>query len=212
MTSESIAPRAAGPDVHRLVDRRRPRRTRASVADRRPPRWMPLLNAVGASQLLPSRARVVLYRLAGADVNLRSDLRPGIFLRSPRLRVGRHSTINHRCLFDNRAMVSLGDRVGVGVDVKFITSTHSMDDPATRAGAGRVQPISVGDGAWIGSSVTVLAGVTIGAGAVIAAGAVVTRDCAPNVLYGGVPARRIRDLPSQDLRAEMSPESAHEPA
>jgi maltose O-acetyltransferase len=29
---------------------------------------------------------------------------------------------------------------------------------------------------------------------VIAAGAVVTEDCAPDGLYAGVPARRIRDL------------------
>ena len=29
----------------------------------------------------------------------------------------------------------------------------------------------------------------------IAAGSVVTRDCEPNGLYGGVPARRLKDLP-----------------
>jgi acetyltransferase-like isoleucine patch superfamily enzyme len=155
---------------------------------------MPLLNTVAASHLVPARVRIVLYRLAGARINLRSDLRPGIYLRSPRLTVGRNSTVNHRCFFDNRALVAIGDRVGVGVDVKFITSTHEMDDPTTRAGTGRVLPITVGHGAWIGSGVTVLGGVNIGEGAVVAAGAVVVRDCAPHTLYGGVPARAVREL------------------
>jgi maltose O-acetyltransferase len=54
--------------------------------------------------------------------------------------------------------------------------------------------VSVGNGSWLGTGVTVLPGVTIGEGCVIAAGAVVTADCAPDGLYAGVPARRIRDL------------------
>jgi maltose O-acetyltransferase len=37
--------------------------------------------------------------------------------------------------------------------------------------------------------------VTVGDGCVIAAGAVVAKDCEPNGLYVGVPARRARDLP-----------------
>jgi acetyltransferase-like isoleucine patch superfamily enzyme len=31
---------------------------------------------------------------------------------------------------------------------------------------------------------------------VVASGAVVTKDCLPHGLYGGVPARRLRDLPT----------------
>jgi maltose O-acetyltransferase len=56
-------------------------------------------------------------------------------------------------------------------------------------------PIAVEEGAWIGGGVIVLGGVRIGRGCVIGAGAVVTRDCEPNGLYVGVPARRQRDLP-----------------
>jgi maltose O-acetyltransferase len=56
-------------------------------------------------------------------------------------------------------------------------------------------PIAVGEGAWIGAGAIVLGGVRIGHGCVVGAGAVVTRDCAPNGLYVGVPASRQRDLP-----------------
>ncbi len=36
----------------------------------------------------------------------------------------------------------------------------------------------------------------IGQGCIVASGAVVTRDCAEHGLYGGIPAKRIKDLPT----------------
>lgn len=58
----------------------------------------------------------------------------------------------------------------------------------------KTAPIRIEDGCWIGANVTILPGVTIKAGTVIAAGAVVIHDCDENALYGGVPAKKIRDL------------------
>ena len=52
-------------------------------------------------------------------------------------------------------------------------------------------PIEVGDGAWLGHGVVVLAGVKIGTGAVIAAGAVVVKDIPDHAIAAGVPARVI---------------------
>ena len=49
-------------------------------------------------------------------------------------------------------------------------------------------------GAWLGARVVVLPGVTVGQGAVVGAGAVVTRDCKPDSVYAGVPARLVRAL------------------
>lgn len=52
--------------------------------------------------------------------------------------------------------------------------------------------VTIGHDVWIGHGVTVTAGVTIGDGAVVGAGAVVTRDVAPYMVVGGVPARVIK--------------------
>jgi maltose O-acetyltransferase len=43
--------------------------------------------------------------------------------------------------------------------------------------------------------VIIMPGVTVGNGCIIASGALVNKDCAPNGLYAGVPAIRIKDLP-----------------
>jgi acetyltransferase-like isoleucine patch superfamily enzyme len=55
------------------------------------------------------------------------------------------------------------------------------------------QEIVIGDGVWFGARVTVLGGVTIGCGAIIAAGAVVNRSIPPFTIYGGVPAKKLKD-------------------
>lgn len=52
--------------------------------------------------------------------------------------------------------------------------------------------IVIGHDVWIGRHVQIARGVTIGHGAVVAAGAVVTKDVAPYMIVGGVPAKPIR--------------------
>ena len=155
-----------------------------------------LVNGLAGSFGIPGRVRTVLYRLGGLDVALGAAVAPGVVFRTGAATIGRASTVNYRCIFDNRAEVRIGERCGIGMDVLFITSHHEMDDPSNRAGSGHIREIVVGDGAWIGSRVTLLGGVTIGEGAVIAAGSVVNRDVRPHWLYGGIPARPLRELPT----------------
>lgn len=94
-----------------------------------------------------------------------------------------------------RPNVTIGDGVFIGPFVRLITDGHEIAGPTQRAGANTWAPITIGAGTWIGASTTVLGGVTIGEGCVIAAGSVVTTDVPPNTLYGGVPAKHIKDLP-----------------
>lgn len=169
---------------------------------------MALINSLVASHLVPFRVRTVLLKAAGLKVHLRSRIAPGVIIRTNRLVIGRRSTINYGCVLDNRALIAIGQNVGIAIGVRLVTSSHEMTNEFVRAGRTVLAPISIGDGAWIGSGATILPGVTIGPGCVIAAGAVVTKDCEANGLYGGIPARLMRDL-SQGRANENVPSTGN---
>ncbi len=54
-------------------------------------------------------------------------------------------------------------------------------------------------GARIGANATILPGITIGEDALVGAGSVVTKDLEPRYLYMGVPAKKIREVPKDQL-------------
>ena len=58
----------------------------------------------------------------------------------------------------------------------------------------------VGNDVWIGRNSVILPGVHIGDGAVIAAQSVVSRDVPPYTVYGGNPARFLKDRFSPELK------------
>jgi len=54
--------------------------------------------------------------------------------------------------------------------------------------------IYIRKGAMIGSKCLLLAGTTIGEGAVVGAGSIVSKDCEPNGVYIGSPAKFVRKI------------------
>nr|WP_240332220.1 sugar O-acetyltransferase [Pediococcus pentosaceus] len=111
--------------------------------------------------------------------------------------------INTNCNFQDSNLITIGDRVLVGPDVKFYCGEHALDarqrfgvrEDGSRYVITTTRPIHVGSDVWIGGNVTVLAGVTIGNNVIVAAGAVVNKDVPDNSIVGGVPARFIKSLP-----------------
>ncbi len=116
------------------------------------------------------------------------------FFGGTNITIGPETFVSYRCVLDNLAAITIGEKCQLAMETMLCTSSHRMGDSNMRAGVRADAPIVIGDGCWLGTRVTVLPGVTIGEGCMIAAGAVVTSDCEPNGLYAGIPARRARDL------------------
>ena len=62
------------------------------------------------------------------------------------------------------------------------------------------RPTKIGDDVWVGAGSIIMAGVTIGDGAIIAAGSVVTKDVEAYCIYGGTPAKKIKNRFSDEER------------
>jgi len=113
------------------------------------------------------------------------------------LRIGDGTSISGNVVISAAHSVRLGDKVLLARGVYISDHVHNYGD-TTRAvldqGIGRLQPVEIGDGAWLGENVVVCPGVTIGRGAVVGANAVVTADVPDHSLAVGAPARVVRSF------------------
>lgn len=155
-----------------------------------------LANVIAPSAVWNSRRRAQLLRQAGVRIGRGSKVNPGIaFIGDPTLlTIGEDVFVNSDLLVGSNAPITIADGASIGPRVTLVPTTHEVGPSARRAGEVTAAPIVIGAGAWLGAGVTVISGVTIGAGAIVAAGAVVAADLEPNGLYGGVPAKHIKEL------------------
>ncbi|MCU1504876.1 MAG: transferase hexapeptide repeat containing protein [Ilumatobacteraceae bacterium] len=157
------------------------------------------------AKLLPDLSwrslRTRLLRLAGWQIGFGTALFdvPNIYGRGKILRrfsIGEHCIVNVGSLFELNDSITIGDRVSIGHQVLFLTTTHLVEGECQRAGRLVSAPIVVENGAWVGARSVVLPGVTIGRGSVVGAASVVTRDVPANTLVAGAPARFVKALPT----------------
>lgn len=115
-------------------------------------------------------------------------------------KVGKGVFINFGCTFLDQGGITIEDGVFIAPDVKILTEGHP-EEP-TRRRTLLTKPVHVGRNVWIGAGATILPGVRIGENAIIAAGAVVSKDVAPNMIVGGVPARELREIRRDEVMKE----------
>ncbi|GAA1917100.1 acyltransferase [Nocardioides lentus] len=152
-----------------------------------------LLNVVAGSALVPRPVRWALYRAAGLDVRT-MNVFSGTRITGTDLRVGRGTFVNHECYLDvARGRVEIGEDCHLAPQVMVLTATHERDASGGAGRASQYRTTVIADRVWLGARATVLPGVRVGEGCVVAAGAVVAADCEPGGVYGGVPARRLRE-------------------
>ena len=117
---------------------------------------------------------------------------PGVV---PTLTIGSGSQIGRFAHIACVGEVRLGKGVLTAERIFIGDTYHRYEDPGLPIVAQPMappEPVTIGDGAFLGIGCAVLMGVTVGEHAFVAAGAVVTRDVEPHTLVVGNPARAVR--------------------
>jgi len=110
--------------------------------------------------------------------------------------------------------VELGPYVMLGPRVAIIGGDHLFDKPGVPmifSGRPQLHRTIIEADVWVGYGAIIMAGVRIGRGAIIAAGAVVTQDIPGYEIWGGVPARKIRERFTSQEERELHDQMLNQP-
>ena len=121
--------------------------------------------------------------------------RTRIVVQGGRVEIGAGATLGERCTIVAHERITVGAGARLDDGAVLVDFDHAVDDveQPIRAQPLVSSPVVVGERARIGLGAGVLRGVTVGADAIVGPHAVVTRDVAPGVTVGGVPARPLVD-------------------
>jgi acetyltransferase-like isoleucine patch superfamily enzyme len=145
----------------------------------------------------PEEIRILFSKLTGKPVDASFGLFPPFYTDCGKnITIGKNVFINSGCRFQDQGGITIGDGALIGHNVVLATLNHDFA-PEKRS---TIHPalIVIGRNVWIGASATLVPGVTVGDNAVIAAGAVVTKDVPANTIAGGVPAKVIRQIKTEE--------------
>lgn len=116
------------------------------------------------------RLRGALYSLVfdecGKNLQVAADVK---IMGANRLKFGNDIYLATGVTILARDQISIGSEVLVGVNSVLVSGNHTFDASrlSYRFGKPKCRPISVGQGSWIASGVTVTAGTVIGSGVLI---------------------------------------------
>ncbi|MEL6320741.1 MAG: hormogonium polysaccharide biosynthesis acetyltransferase HpsU [Cyanobacteria bacterium J06626_14] len=127
--------------------------------------------------------RVALLRLFGAKIGCSVLIRPTARFTYPwKVEIGDYSWIGDDVVFYSLEQIRIGAHCVVSQKSYLCTGSHDIHDVAFRL---QVDPIRIGNGAWVATDCFVAPGVTIGANAVIGARSSVFADMpADHVCFG----------------------------
>ena len=145
----------------------------------------------------PEEIKALMEKLTGREFPEGAYMFPPFYTDCGKnLKIGKNVFINSCCQFQDQGGITIGDGTLVGPKTVIATLNHHMD-PSKRANL-FPKPVVIGKNVWIGANVTILPGVTIGDGAIIAAGAVVNKNVEANTVVGGVPAKLIKQIETEE--------------
>ena len=158
---------------------------------------MKITSELNNSYHTPEEIKVLMEKLTGREFSEGAYMFPPFYTDCGKnLKIGRNVFINSCCQFQDQGGITIGDGTLIGPKTVIATLNHHHN-PNKRANL-IPKPVKIGKNVWIGANATILPGATIGDGAVIAAGALVSKDVEANTVVGGVPAKLIKRIQTEE--------------
>lgn len=110
--------------------------------------------------------------------------------------IGNNVSIHRQSTLLAGGGIYIGDNVSIAHNSSLVSGNHIWSDSTLPIKYNKValNSITIEEDVWIGCGVRILSGVTIASRVIVAAGAVVTKNLYTHSIYGGVPARLIKDI------------------
>lgn len=116
------------------------------------------------------------------------------FYNPSKIEIGNSVYIAYGCWFLGAANLVIEDHVMFGPYVVISPGNHTKNDGAFRNGIPKFSDITIGRGSWIGAHCTIVLGGNVGKGTLIGANSLLNIHAENDSLYGGVPAKFIRNI------------------
>ena len=111
-----------------------------------------------------------------------------------KIKIGNHVGLNGNTIV-SRKLIKIGDDTMIGPNTMILDSDGHNLAPNKRWGnSPDAEEIIIENNCWIGMNCIIMKGVRIGKNSVIGAGSVVVKDCEPNSVYAGNPAKKIKNI------------------
>lgn len=141
----------------------------------------------------PAEVRNFLSQITATEIDENTAVFTPLYINyGKNTKIGKNVFINFDCVFLDLGGITIEDNVQIAPKVSLLSEGH----PIAAKDRQSLVPghIHIKRNAWIGANATILAGVTIGENAVVAAGAVVSKDVPDNCVFGGIPAKMLKQI------------------
>ena len=137
------------------------------------------------------RYRNFLLNLFGAQIDPSANVYASVRIWAPwNLKMGPFSTLGPEVDCYNQGEIRIGSNTIISQKTYLCASSHDHKKPDFPL---ILCPIQIGDGVWVAADSFIGPGVRIGNNAVVGARAAVFRDLDPDKVYGGNPAKFIKN-------------------
>jgi maltose O-acetyltransferase len=131
------------------------------------------------------------FKKCGRDLRIGRNV---TFYNPSNIEIGNSVYIAYGCWFLGAGNLKIEDEVIFGPYVVISPGNHTKINGSFRNGPPEVSDITIGYGSWIGAHCTLVLGSNLGKGTLLAANSVLNKHTENDSLYGGVPAKFIKNI------------------